>query len=180
MRLFTRQKRLYTLVLVGVLYPFFLIWVLMGTIWYAEIHAKTPNCFKDPQHSWYIVLWIVLCYIWIIVYTTLISISAILYFRTRSLESQMESLLSQYQGEPPNLDVSGWSTNGMQPARIQELEFRDLSSCEEQRDSCSICFEELQKRQRVRVLPCEHMFHIACIDPWLIRTANCPLCKRAL
>ncbi|KAI8868355.1 hypothetical protein GQ42DRAFT_125382 [Ramicandelaber brevisporus] len=46
-------------------------------------------------------------------------------------------------------------------------------------ESCSICIEEFAVDDIVRVLPsCRHVFHSACIDPWLTATsALCPLCK---
>mmetsp|Transcript_89279 Transcript_89279/g.158368 ORF Transcript_89279/g.158368 Transcript_89279/m.158368 type:complete len:382 (-) Transcript_89279:53-1198(-) len=41
--------------------------------------------------------------------------------------------------------------------------------------SCSICLEPLSVGQRVRKLPCIHLFHVECVDSWLKRTAKCPL-----
>eukprot|EP00930_Biecheleria_cincta_P035712 TRINITY_DN24544_c0_g1_i2.p1 TRINITY_DN24544_c0_g1~~TRINITY_DN24544_c0_g1_i2.p1 ORF type:complete len:294 (+),score=35.56 TRINITY_DN24544_c0_g1_i2:169-1050(+) len=41
--------------------------------------------------------------------------------------------------------------------------------------SCSICLDAFGNGQRVRKLPCGHMFHVACVDAWLKRTATCPL-----
>lgn len=44
---------------------------------------------------------------------------------------------------------------------------------------CVICFENFETGETLRVLPCEHMFHPACIDPWLSKRRNaCPVCKR--
>jgi hypothetical protein len=41
---------------------------------------------------------------------------------------------------------------------------------------CPICTEDFVKGQNVRVLPCSHQFHPACIDPWLINVSGtCPL-----
>lgn len=41
---------------------------------------------------------------------------------------------------------------------------------------CSICTEDFEKGQDVRVLPCKHQFHPACIDPWLLNVSGtCPL-----
>ncbi|KAH7123212.1 hypothetical protein B0J13DRAFT_566244 [Dactylonectria estremocensis] len=41
---------------------------------------------------------------------------------------------------------------------------------------CPICTEEFADGVLVRLLPCEHVFHPACIDPWLERRARtCPL-----
>jgi hypothetical protein len=41
---------------------------------------------------------------------------------------------------------------------------------------CSICTEDFERGQDVRVLPCKHSFHPACVDPWLLNVSGtCPL-----
>lgn len=41
---------------------------------------------------------------------------------------------------------------------------------------CSICTEDFKIGEDVRVLPCDHDFHPACIDPWLVNVSGtCPL-----
>ncbi|KAH7042150.1 hypothetical protein B0J12DRAFT_579751, partial [Macrophomina phaseolina] len=43
---------------------------------------------------------------------------------------------------------------------------------------CTICTEEFEPGQDVRVLPCDHKFHPECIDPWLLNVSGtCPLCR---
>lgn len=43
---------------------------------------------------------------------------------------------------------------------------------------CSICLDDFAPGQRVRQLPCGHIFHSTCIARWLVeRNAVCPLCK---
>ncbi|KAK7397840.1 hypothetical protein QQX98_012788 [Neonectria punicea] len=43
---------------------------------------------------------------------------------------------------------------------------------------CSICTEDFKVGEDVRVLPCKHQFHPACIDPWLVNVSGtCPLCR---
>jgi hypothetical protein len=47
---------------------------------------------------------------------------------------------------------------------------------EEDAPGCSICTEDFERGQDVRVLPCQHSFHPACIDPWLLNVSGtCPL-----
>ena len=42
--------------------------------------------------------------------------------------------------------------------------------------ACSVCVEDFEKGQDVRVLPCKHRFHPDCIDPWLLNVSGtCPL-----
>ncbi|TVY88393.1 Receptor homology region,transmembrane domain- and RING domain-containing protein [Lachnellula willkommii] len=46
---------------------------------------------------------------------------------------------------------------------------------------CSICTEDFTTGEDVRVLPCAHKYHPACIDPWLLNVSGtCPLCRRDL
>ena len=51
---------------------------------------------------------------------------------------------------------------------------------------CVICLEHFQQGDRLRVLPCDHSFHVGCIDQWLsgshsfaeCYTTGCPTCKK--
>jgi hypothetical protein len=41
---------------------------------------------------------------------------------------------------------------------------------------CSICTDDFEKGQDIRVLPCNHKFHPECVDPWLLNVSGtCPL-----
>ncbi|KAH6591372.1 hypothetical protein BASA50_008726 [Batrachochytrium salamandrivorans] len=47
------------------------------------------------------------------------------------------------------------------------------------RDCCAICLDDFVVGSRVRELPCRHIFHSLCIDPWLLKHNRlCPICKR--
>lgn len=42
--------------------------------------------------------------------------------------------------------------------------------------TCSVCTEDFVENDAVRILPCGHIYHRRCIDPWLLRFGgNCPL-----
>eukprot|EP00045_Choanoeca_perplexa_P015895 m.206713 g.206713 ORF g.206713 m.206713 type:complete len:166 (+) comp17109_c0_seq1:1824-2321(+) len=45
--------------------------------------------------------------------------------------------------------------------------------------SCCICLADFEAEDVILTLPCNHGFHRACIEPWLMRRQRtCPLCKR--
>ena len=41
----------------------------------------------------------------------------------------------------------------------------------------AVCIEEYKVGETVRILPCNHRFHKACIDQWLLDKRTCPMCK---
>ncbi|ESQ40024.1 hypothetical protein EUTSA_v10014876mg [Eutrema salsugineum] len=46
---------------------------------------------------------------------------------------------------------------------------------------CAICLGEFADGERVRVLPpCNHSFHMSCIDTWLVSHSSCPNCRHSL
>ncbi|CAK0906133.1 unnamed protein product [Prorocentrum cordatum] len=42
---------------------------------------------------------------------------------------------------------------------------------------CSICFEDFRVGEELRVLPCFHKYHRACVDTWFRQHQDCPVCK---
>jgi hypothetical protein len=46
---------------------------------------------------------------------------------------------------------------------------------------CTVCLEEYEPKDVVRVLPaCGHAFHAPCIDAWLRQHPTCPVCRASL
>ena len=44
-------------------------------------------------------------------------------------------------------------------------------------EDCSICLVPYSQGEVVKVLPCSHSYHAACIDPWLLAHYTCPVCN---
>ncbi|XP_042378075.1 NEP1-interacting protein 1-like isoform X2 [Zingiber officinale] len=76
------------------------------------------------------------------------------------------------------------NTKGMPMDEVEKLPKSQVTargSLDEsgERISCSVCLQDLRVGEMARRLPiCCHMFHLPCIDTWLIRHGSCPLCRR--
>ena len=45
------------------------------------------------------------------------------------------------------------------------------------KDKCFICQQGFKLNYEVSYLPCAHLFHLECIERWLIDNNNCPECN---
>ena len=66
---------------------------------------------------------------------------------------------------------------------LTKSQFEKLPSVKYDKDKyrenyqCIICMEEFKKDEKVKVLPCGHIFHGDCIKEWLMKQKTCPFCK---
>ncbi|KAM9860978.1 E3 ubiquitin-protein ligase RNF128-like [Aulostomus maculatus] len=64
---------------------------------------------------------------------------------------------------------------------IGRLQVRTLKKDDEETASeshmCAVCIESYRPGEVVTVLTCDHIFHKACIEPWLLDRRTCPMCK---
>jgi hypothetical protein len=66
--------------------------------------------------------------------------------------------------------------SGLNPATADSIHSGKESTEAKEGLGCSICTEDFKAGEDVRVLPCDHKYHPACIDPWLLNVSGtCPL-----
>lgn len=167
-----------------ILFPFFFIWNIIGTIWIYQIIKYTPNCLPRNNHPWFIVLWIVLCYIWILLYLFFIILSIYLEYQSRIYERTITNIQTDdiFSRWTDNIDLMRdygifIYRNGLRLKQIENLPFYYIKNISNE-SKCSICLNDFQIDECVRtLLLCNHTFHKSCIDLWLIRSATCPNCK---
>ena len=52
---------------------------------------------------------------------------------------------------------------------------------EEHYETCCICLDDYKVGDKLRILPCNHAYHVKCIDPWLLKNKRvCPQCRKVL
>jgi len=45
------------------------------------------------------------------------------------------------------------------------------------KERCTVCLVDFEKADELRSLQCQHIFHVDCIDRWLIYNKKCPICR---
>lgn len=78
------------------------------------------------------------------------------------------------------LDDTSHAPSGASYDKIEQLPISVIKPTDVSEEACSICLETPVVDDVVRRLPCMHVFHLQCIDEWLERQANCPICKMEL
>jgi hypothetical protein len=83
------------------------------------------------------------------------------------------------QAEPRRSMASGRSGIGAAAGHVDSDAIAGVAATENSETlGCSICTDDFETGQDLRVLPCDHKFHPACIDPWLLNVSStCPLCR---
>merc|ERR1719174_2585443 len=174
--------------------PLFTLWTGIGTKWLWDVLHETPVCMPTATHLWFSVFWLILCYVWIVIHAALGSVAWLLEHRVRKAEQDLRQIedsdvISRW-GQVSHLQdyrsLHSTSTSGLTPAQINALPCFTCSHglCEAgvgEDTECPICLHALKSGDTVRQLDiCGHLFHRSCIDLWLLRSSDCPLCKRSV
>ncbi|KAK1440547.1 hypothetical protein QVD17_06376 [Tagetes erecta] len=101
-----------------------------------------------------------------------------------AVQSQMGAVEPNFEEVHNIFDIGG--SKGLPEYSVEKIPKITVTSDNNvddsgERVSCSVCLQDFQLGETVRSLPqCHHMFHLPCIDKWLIRHGSCPLCRRDL
>jgi len=174
--------------------PFFILWTLVGTNWLWVTVQETPACVPTATHLWFSIFWLALCYIWIFIHVALGAVAWVLERRVRRAESDLSQIedadvisrwghVSSLQGYR---SLSGMAQKGLSATEINALPSFCCSGADSEAGvgddaECPICLHTLDPGDHLRQLDtCGHLFHRSCIDLWLLRSCDCPLCKRSV
>jgi hypothetical protein len=97
---------------------------------------------------------------------------------TGEQHAETRTLANETPSESTNAQQQQAMEEGIAPAQAvatgATITQTDVSS--DERLGCSICTDDFEKGQDLRVLPCNHKFHPECVDPWLLNVSGtCPL-----
>lgn len=166
--------------------PFFVFWNFLGTWWLWEVYTETPRCTPTSIYLYFSGAWLFLCHFWFAVHLALAVKAKRLESRVQRAEANMREIedgetigrwgeISRFS---PIRALSESTTGGLDPAAIRalpcEIALASVCQCD-----CSICLANVEPGESIRRLPkCGHTFHRGCIDLWLVRRSECPLCKQ--
>ncbi|XP_052798472.1 putative cyclin-dependent serine/threonine-protein kinase DDB_G0272797/DDB_G0274007 [Mya arenaria] len=77
-------------------------------------------------------------------------------------------------------DNLGSVTSGLSSEACSTLPTKRYTQRDRQTEGCSVCMEEYKTGDTQKTLPCLHIFHDSCIDPWLKDNATCPVCREVV
>ena len=58
---------------------------------------------------------------------------------------------------------------------IKVIKFNDLE--EGIINECCICLNQINRKEKIIILPCKHYFHKSCLLEWYKKSKSCPTCR---
>jgi hypothetical protein len=91
------------------------------------------------------------------------------------LNMQFQPIVEFQQLHQPMVDVK----NIMKKEELDKLKIENYTDLDKEKyKNCSICMDEYNDEDKLRMLKCEHGFHVECIDKWLTEcNYKCPVCR---
>ncbi|KAK3814093.1 MAG: hypothetical protein J3Q66DRAFT_402671 [Benniella sp.] len=142
----------------------FMIWTIIGVgILGADSNSRDPTCglpMSDPVYA--LSFKIIVFHVWLI---GLYFMPCSTFVVTHTLQPSITTSLSR-TATKPMIDKLGSMpmTEGMFGGDPEEA-------------ICAICLGDYSLNEIIRFLPCQHHFHLDCVDQWLLTDKSCPLCK---
>lgn len=63
---------------------------------------------------------------------------------------------------------------------LKTAKFDSKSVEDDEHTDCRICITDYVDGEKVTTLPCGHRYHKECIETWLMKKAECPICRKSI
>ncbi|TPX32292.1 hypothetical protein SmJEL517_g04583 [Synchytrium microbalum] len=106
-------------------------------------------------------------------------VAVYVYRKTHGVPIIMNYELTPRPPKPDTLTSVNFPTRTITSADVAVMAASGAGSVGLPSDCCSVCLDEFVIGSTIRSLPCSHVFHCTCIDPWLLQHNRlCPVCKQ--
>lgn len=83
---------------------------------------------------------------------------------------------NEANGEPRHFGAPPTASSVLQSLPLIHVTAHQVEAME----SCAVCMCVFDLKEQANMLPCGHMFHTSCIEPWLKEHCSCPNCRYEL
>lgn len=104
-------------------------------------------------------------YLWVIIFSVIVGV----FFVGSIPLILMHCNKNNHRSKIVNIQITKEQMERMYPGSEWE---------ENQNELCPICLDMLKGERLCRKLACLHVFHLECIDEWVIENTECPICKQ--
>jgi len=167
--------------------PLLFVSSVMGTWALVDAWRTSALCLpSSTERCIFAATWLLLGFLWVAMHMRLAVMALRTEMQHRRVEAELRAL------ESPEV-LARWGASALSVTSMEGApELKGLSSQEiaslpsntweavsGEDEVCSICVDSFETGDCVRCLSaCGHTYHQSCIDLWLLRQADCPLCKR--
>lgn len=172
--------------------PLFSAWSVLGAVWSWQVMTQAPEFMPSSMHIAFLVLWLGMSMLWVLQIVGTAVWTVLLECRMRQAGRDLREIededVRERWGEVGRLDdytalPTAMAGGGLTPKEIKALAgvgcYSEADA--EAEEDCPICLNSYKAGDPIRRLgTCGHTFHRSCVDLWLLRSADCPLCKQTV
>jgi len=138
---------------------------------------RTRTCSETSPNLWGLVLALLLMHLSLLALCSLFLICGCVLLSMATLLRYF-GVLDNFG--PPGLSeaASAEMIDSLPVVRYEQIDVHTEDEEEGNGSMCAICLDGFQCHDELRQLPCQHQFHVSCVDDWLRINKKCPLCKR--
>jgi hypothetical protein len=121
------------------------------------------------------------------VVSSLVTNSIRAYINQNSQSSFLETFLGYYINDDSN-ENSNYNFNEDVKENVDNVNANEYRGMVIRMDDlapggnkeCSICFDEFTADSQIALTPCNHVYHLGCINKWYCRSPSCPVCRQEI
>lgn len=99
------------------------------------------------------------------------------YFLNNIVDDYVKEIVINFLKECFRKPMTETELNNIAPIRCPGM--NNVIDVKFETKNCSICMDDFSCKNMHRILPCNHAFHVCCIDEWLLsKSLICPICKK--